>query len=107
MGRIRQGSQQPFRIGMGGMIKNILYPSRFHDDTGIHDINAPAHLGDDAEVVGNEDDSHLVLLLQGSQELQYLGFGRHVESRRRFVGKEEARLTGKSHGDETALAHPA
>lgn len=94
MGRIWQRRQQPFRIRMGGMIENIFYPARFYDDAGIHDIDTPAHLGNDTEIVGNEDDGHLMFRLQFFQELQYLGFRRHIESRRRFIGKQQAGFTG-------------
>lgn len=94
MGRIWQRRQQPFRIRMGGMIENIFYPARFYDDAGIHDIDTPAHLGNDTEIVGNEDDGHLMFRLQFFQELEDLGFRRHIESRRRFIGKQQAGFTG-------------
>ena len=92
---------------MGRTIKDIVCRPLFDDDAGIHDVNAAAHLGDDAEIMGDEDDGHAQFSLEALEDIQNLGFGRHVEGRRRFVSKEEPRRTGQSHGDETALAHAA
>lgn len=106
-GRVRQRRQQPLRIRMSRPIKDIFYKPLLDDAASIHDVYAPAHLGDDAEVVGNEDDGHAQPLLQLLNQRQYLRFRRHVESRRRLVGKEQPRLAGQGHGDEAALAHAA
>ena len=89
------------------MVKNIVSCPIFDDDTGIHDVNAAAHLGDDAEIMRNEDDSHAQFGLKALENIQDLSFCRHIEGRRRFVSKEEPRRTGQGHGDEAALAHAA
>ena len=92
---------------MGRAVENIIGRPLFDDGAGIHDVNAAAHLGDDAEIMGNEDDGHAQFRLEALEDIQDLGFCRHVEGRRRFVGKEEPRRTGQGHGDEAALAHAA
>ena len=63
--------------------------------------------GDDAQVVGDEDDAHLVLVAQLVDEVEDLHLRRHVESRRRFVGDQDARLADEGHGDHDALTHTA
>ena len=63
--------------------------------------------GDDAQVVGDEDDAHLVLVAQLVDEVEDLHLRRHVESRRRFVGDQDARLAYEGHSDHDALTHTA
>lgn len=70
---------------MGRAIKDIVCRPCFDDDAGIHDVNAAAHLGDDAEIMGDEDDGHTQFGLEELEDIQDLGFGRHVEGRCRFV----------------------
>jgi len=52
----RQGSHEPhgvrvFRLGEKGFDRAYL-----HNDPGVHDTNAISHLGDDAKIVGDEEE---------------------------------------------------
>ena len=47
-------TQEALRIGMGRTIKDIVCRPLFDDDAGIHDVNAAAHLSNDAEIMGDE-----------------------------------------------------
>ena len=77
------------------------------DPAGVHDHDVVDHLGDDAEVVGDEHERRAGLLLELPDELEDLRLDRHVEGGRRLVGDEQLRLAGERHRDHDALAHAA
>ena len=77
------------------------------DLAGVHDRHPVAHLGDHAQVVGDEDDGRAGLVAQVAHEVEDLGLDGHVERRRRLVGDEQLRLAGEGHGDHHALGHAA
>ena len=56
---------------------------------GVHHGHLVAHLGHDAEVVGDEDQGEAVALLQVLQQTQVLGLDGEVEAGGRLVGDEQ------------------
>ena len=72
---------------------------------GVHHHHPPSHLGDDAQVMSNEDDGHPKRVLEFLHEIKDLGLDRNVEGSRGFVGNEEVRMTRQRHCDHGALAH--
>ena len=74
---------------------------------GVHHDDVVGELGDDAEVVGDEDDRGAGLLAQRAHQLEDLRLDRHVERGRRLVGDQQLRLAGQRHRDHHALAHAA
>ncbi len=62
---------------------------------------------DDAEVVGDQDQTHVQLALELGQQVHHLGLDGHVESRGRLVGDDQVRLQRDRHGDHDALTHTA
>ena len=77
------------------------------DLAGIHHQHLVGDLGDDAEIVGDDQDRHAEPLLQVAQQVEDLGLDGDVERRRRLVGDQQRRLAGQRHGDHHALAHAA
>ena len=77
------------------------------DLAGVHHRDPIAHLGDDAEVVGDQDDRGAGLVAQVAHEVEDLGLDRHVERGRGLVGDQQLRLAGKRHRDHDPLCHPA
>ena len=71
----------------------------------VHDDHAVGELGDQAEVVRDEDDRGVCLPLGRLDHLHDLSLDRHVERRRRLVGDEHRRRVGNRHGDHPALPH--
>ena len=70
-------------------------------------ITVVGELGDDAEVVGDHHDRHLVLGLQLLHQPQDLRLRGHVERGRRLVGDQDLRVVDQRHRDHHALAHAA
>ena len=81
---------------------------RLLDDlAGVHDGHPVAHLGDHAQVVGDQDDRRPGLVAELAHQVEDLGLDGDVESRRGFVGDEQVRLAGERHGDHHPLGHAA
>ena len=74
---------------------------------GIHHRDAVGDLGDDAEIVGDEEHAHAALALELAQQVEDLRLDGDVERGRRLVGDEQRRVAGERHGDRGALAHAA
>ena len=77
------------------------------DAAGVHDGDAIGVTGHDTQVVGDEDDAHLVFVAQLVDEVEDLHLRRDVQGRRGLVRDEDARLAHEGHGDHDALAHAA
>ena len=85
------------RPGLGGL----------HDPARVHDRHPVRAAGDDAQVVGDQDDRHAQPLPQVVDELQDLLLDGHVERGGRLVGDQQLGLAGQRHRDHHALPHAA
>ncbi len=70
----------------------------------IHHEDLVGGLGDQPEIVGDEDERHAGLLDELDQEVEDLRLDRDVERRRRLIGNEQIGPAGERHGDHRALA---
>jgi hypothetical protein len=77
--------------------------ARLDDAAGVHHRQFVRESGDDAEVVGDEDDAHAALLRQRLQQLDDLGLHGDVERRRGLVRDHQARLARQRHRDGHTL----
>ena len=93
--------------GMARPVEDLARRPGLHDPARVHDGDAVAQLGHDAEVVGDEDQREVGLALDVLQQAQVLGLDRHVERGRRLVGDQQARLAGDGDGAGHALADAA
>ena len=74
---------------------------------GVHDRDAIGGLGDDAEIVRDEQQRQIELLLHLAQQVEDLRLHRDVERGRRLVGDDERRAAGERDRDHHALPHAA
>ena len=77
------------------------------DAPGIHDGDAVRHLGNDAEVVGDEQQRQSHAALQIAQQVEDLRLDGDVERGRRLVGDEQRRAAGEGQRDQRALTQAA
>ena len=77
------------------------------DPAGVHDHHPVARLGDDRQVVGDEDQRQPELVAERFEQLEDLGLDHDVERGRRLVADDERRVAGEGHRDHRPLAHPA
>jgi hypothetical protein len=66
------------------------------DAAGIHDDDVVAHVGDDAEVVRDEDDGHAELLLERLHELEDLRLDGDIEGGGGLVGDDDGGLQARA-----------
>ena len=93
--------------GWLGSWKSASIGGRLDDLAGVHDRRAVADLGDDRQVVRDEDEREPEVVGERDEQLEDLRLHHHVERGRRLVGEEDLRLAGERHGDRRALPHPA
>ena len=106
---VELGHRRQQGLGVGvAHVGEELSGSRLLDDlAGVHDEHAVGPAGDDAHVVGDEDDRHLQLPAELVDEIEDLGLDGDVERGRGLVGDEQLGLAGEGHGDHDALAQAA
>eukprot|EP01132_Coremiostelium_polycephalum_P016178 gene16178-biopygen8216 len=78
--RAENGNSGKKRAGIGMLRtgKNVLGPAGFHRLAIIHDDGAVSDLGDDAHIVGDEEDGRALLFLQQLDQIENLALDRHV-----------------------------
>ncbi|GAA4982808.1 hypothetical protein GCM10025734_04320 [Kitasatospora paranensis] len=79
----------------------------FRGAAGVHDEDVVCAFGDDAEVVGDEDDGGAEVALDLREEVEDLRLHGDVQGGGGFVGDEDVGLAHQRHGDHGALAHAA
>ena len=100
---MRRGGKEAAGIGMRHAREDIVGPPGFDDAAGIHDRDAVGHLGDDAEIVGDQHQRGTGVFDQFVQQVENLRLHGDVERGRRLVGDQEVRFAGDRHGDHHAL----
>jgi hypothetical protein len=76
----------------------------FDDAAGVHHRDALGDLRDDAQIVGDEEQTKLQLAAKAIEQIEDLLLHRDVERRRGFVGDQQVRACGQRHGNHGALA---
>ena len=82
--------EEAFGVEVGGVVEDVVDGAALDDAAGVHDGDFIAGFGNDAEVVGDEDDAHVQFLLQREEEFEDLGLDGDVESGGGLVGDEQA-----------------
>jgi hypothetical protein len=85
------------------MIQQLVPGAVFHDAAMLQDRDAIRDLGDDAEIVGDEQDGGALAHLQIPDQGQDLRLCGDIERRGRFVGDQDGRLERERHRDHRAL----
>ncbi len=101
----RDRLQQRLRVRMLRAAEDVGDGPSLDDPARVHDRDLVDHLGDHAEVVGDQQDRHAEPLAQLSHQLEDLGLDRRVERGRRLVGDQELRVAAQRHRDHHALPH--
>ena len=103
----RYGSQQIARIGGAGAGEDFGHRPLFHRAAVAHDDHAVSHFGDDAHVMGDQDDCRAQIALQIAQQVQHLALYGHVQRGCRLIRNQHLGAQGQRHGNHHALAHAA
>ena len=92
---------------MRGVGEDLLRRALLHDTSRIHDHHVVRHLGDNAQIVGDEHDGGIDFVLQVPQQVQDLRLNGHVQRRGRLIGDDQAGAARQGHSDHDTLAHTA
>ena len=106
-GHVGHAREQAPRVGHLRVDQDLLAGAVLDHASGVHHQDVVGHLGDDPQVVRDDDDGGVELTLQVLQEVQDLRLDGHVEGRRRLVGDQQARVVDQPHRDHRALPHAA
>ena len=101
------GVEEADGVGMAGVGVDFQGGAAFDDFAGVHYIDAVGVAGDDAEVVGDDDEGDAEVLGEGFHQFQDLGLDGDIEGGGGFVGDDEAGVATEGHSDHHALAHTA
>src|SRR5918993_5911996 len=82
---------QPQAVRVLWIIKERVDRRLLDNASGVHDGDAIAHLGDDTQVVRDEQDAHSVLALKVAKQRQNLGLDRDVQGSRWLVRDQQLR----------------
>ena len=85
------------------LAKDPLRFARLDDLSVVHDADPVSELANDAEIMCDEKDGHPAFALNASQERQYLGLNRHVQSRGWLIGNQQIGIVCQRHCDHDPL----
>ena len=105
--QLRQCGKQGPGIGVLRVEEHFVGHADLYDLAAVHHRHPVRHVGNDAQVVGDVNDGHVLLFLQAADQVQDLGLNGHVKSGRRLVADQDLRTAGHGDGNDHALAHAA
>src|SRR5262245_4722770 len=104
---LRDRVEERLRVGMPGAVEETAHRLHLHDLARVHHADPVAHLGDDAEVVRDEDQRDAGRALEILQQIQVLELDRDVEVGGGLVGDDDTRPAGLGDGPDNPLPHAA
>ncbi|EGJ74926.1 putative peptide ABC transporter ATP-binding protein [Streptomyces sp. Tu6071] len=99
----RDGGEQRLRVGVRGVLVDLLVRARLDDAAEVHDGDAVGDVADDREVVRDEDVGEVELLLEPLHEVDDLRLHRDVEGRHGLVGDDDLGAQRETARDADAL----
>ena len=100
-------SSSPHVYGCCGLAKTSPAGAVLDRAAGVHDHHRLRRLGDDAEVVRDQDHADVEVALDLVDQLEDLRLHRHVERGRGLVGDQHVGVVDERHRDHRALPHAA
>jgi hypothetical protein len=99
--------EQLARIRVGGGVEDLVEVAALDDHALIHDQNTVGDLGDDAEVMGDQDRCQPAFAVESLEQGKDLGLHGHVEGGGGLVGDQGFRIERQRHRDHRPLSHAA
>ena len=106
-GTARQAGEQALRVRMARRPEQRSHVGLLDHPAGVHDDDPVGDLGDDAEVVGDEQNRHADLAPQLVEQRQDLRLDGDVEGGRRLVGDQQQGVAREGDRDHHPLPHSA
>ncbi len=102
-----QRGEEPERVGVAGGGEERVDRRVLDLAAGVEDGDPVGEAGDDAEVVGDQEDRGAGAVPDPLEHVEDLGLEGDVERGGGLVGDEEGGVVGEGHGEHGPLAHPA
>ena len=96
--------EETLRVRMARGGENVADGAALDNASGVHDVEALHVVGDDAEIVRDEQDGHVTLGGKLVHHAEDTALGGDVKRGGGFIGNQEARLGGEGHGEHNTLA---
>ena len=103
----RDGRHEALRVVLGGVVEHCPRLAGLDDAAVVHDGEPVAVLGDEAQVVGDQDKRRPSALAHLGEQVHDLRLHGHVQGGRWLVGDQEERVVGDGHRDHCPLPHAA
>ncbi len=103
----RRQRQQLARIGGLRPGKQLLHRRRLDHLAVAHHMHLVGYLGDDRQVMGDQQHPHIGLLGGAHHQLQHLGLDGVIQRGGGLVGNQQGRLARHRNGQHHTLAHAA
>ncbi len=103
----RRGPDEALGIGVTRLQEDGLDGSLLHFAAGVHDRDPIGCLGNDAEIVRNQDERETEPVPEIEQQIENLSLHRDVECGRGLVRDDELGFACQGDGDHHALTHAA
>ncbi len=104
---VRECAEELLRVRVSRRPEDPRDRTLLGDLAGVHDQGLVAGLGDDRQVVGDQDERQAELASETLEQLEDLRLDHDVERGRRLVADDDRRVAGEGHRDHRPLAHPA
>ena len=98
------GGEESLRVRMARGGENITHGAALDNTPGVHDVEALHIVGDDAEVVRDEEDGHVAFTGEFVHHAEDAALSGDVKRGGGFIGNQEAGFSGEGHGKHDALA---
>ena len=90
-------------VRVGGRGQDLAAGPGLDDQPAAHDRHPVAQLGDDGQVVADEQDGHADGLAQLTEQVEHLGLDRHIQGAGRLVREQDLRAERDRKGDRHPL----
>ena len=92
---------------MARIVEDVFGCALLNDLASVHDSDIVGHVGDDTKVMGDEDDTEVLLLFELVDELKDLRLDGNVESGRWLIADKDFWAGAKGDRDDDTLPHAA
>ena len=106
-GVVHRRGEEHLGVGMLWLVEEGQGVVLLDELAGLHDGDAIADVGDDTEVVSDQDDGHADLGLQPAEQVEDVGLDGDVEGGGGLVGDQQHRVARHGAGDQHPLGHAA
>ena len=105
LAQVGQGVEKAHGVVVEHVVEDIVGGTDLDDLATVHDRHIVAGLGNDTQVMGDQQHRHVAVLDQLFDQREHLRLDGHIKGRGRLVGNQQTGMAGKGDGDDDTLLH--